>query len=508
MLNSHQDGAITLAKSRIANIGKLYTEMSVPKEFNKATDSKTIEQIEIEKASSEQRYIAIKNTCTEISLIGIDNEHRITLIKQSIINDIQSNKAEIHTDESGYTHLKYKENSTWAIQIQNLVYDSNNKQFIGGYKETISSKYKYDIYILKALDHSRTKERFYKIFADDTLNQHQSQIAIVQEQTLFNWERLRVARVLQPISILEQLEKLQEQHQNQDSLDELEIEELEDVQLELETGVQYQQGIEELKEILKVDSLSDIKNVKIEEINLETDTTQEDSITDYYRMLQRKYNITLETKQTIEEFLCHQLLSGGFNKNDLLGGKALNNQIMLRIVEENANKIAEQILDSGLYELQDFPNGLRAKSIQPIKTKAMEFCSGLYPNNIEVSLVDMLQIYRILIPQIFQQSKRYKNYINSCYHKQGLQCNFKKRDTFLKLVKINPFIQLDMAQKKEPQSFTDSKRVKKYQLEGKEYRLQIIALKAVSGFEAQFRSLQLGNKFQEDEQFRQMKVIK
>lgn len=170
MLNSHQDGAITLAKSRIANIGKLYTEMSIPKEFNKATDRKTIEQIEIEKASSAQRYIAIKNTCTEISLIGIDNEHRITLSKQSIINDIQSKKAEIHTDESGYTHLKYRENSTWAIQIQNLVYNSNNKQFIGGYKETISSKYKYDIYILKALDHSRTKERFYKIFADDTLN--------------------------------------------------------------------------------------------------------------------------------------------------------------------------------------------------------------------------------------------------------------------------------------------------------------------------------------------------
>lgn len=115
MLNSHQDGAITLAKSRIANIGKIYTEMSVPKEFNKATDRKTIEQIEIEKASREQRYIAIKNTCTEISLIGIDNEHRITLSKQSIINDIQSNKAEIHTDESGYTHLKYRENSTWAI---------------------------------------------------------------------------------------------------------------------------------------------------------------------------------------------------------------------------------------------------------------------------------------------------------------------------------------------------------------------------------------------------------
>ena len=53
MLNSHQDGAITLAKSRIANIGKLYTEMSVPKVFNKATDRKTIEQIEIEKASRE-----------------------------------------------------------------------------------------------------------------------------------------------------------------------------------------------------------------------------------------------------------------------------------------------------------------------------------------------------------------------------------------------------------------------------------------------------------------------
>ena len=119
----------------------------------------------------------------------------------------------------------------------------------------------------------------------------------------------------------------------------------------------------------------------------------------------------------------------------------------------------------------------------------------------------MLQVYRVIVPYFFNRSRRYINYLRQCYSSDGMQCNIKKRDNFMKAVPISVFNQIDMNSKKDPDKFVNTSRNIEYSLEGETYKINFLAKCALTGFEQCFKGLALGNRFQEEPDMRKQFMI-
>ena len=217
------------------------------------------------------------------------------------------------------------------------------------------------------------------------------------------------------------------------------------------------------------------------------------------------YRLKVEKVQPLEEYFKQCLGSGILEKQ--ASSEKLENNFVLRLYEENANKITEQVIDSGLFDISDFPKNLKSSLIIQIKKETFEFCEGLYPPGIELSLVDMLQVYRVIVPYFFNRSRRYINYLRQCYSSDGMQCNIKKRDNFMKAVPISVFNQIDMNSKKDPDKFVNTSCNIEYSLEGETYKINFLAKCALTGFEQCFKGLALGNRFQEEPDMRKQFMI-
>lgn len=420
---------------------------------------------------------------------------------------------------------------------------------VNEYESYVKNKYNYKAVILKKLEHSRTGEIFYKIYVINALDPNDKGIFLcVSDKTLFNWDKSRLVDILLPEKFQdidpEDVLDIDTFDEDEESLD-IEMDDfenndgrivsnytvLDDVSDDMNgytddygykaTGVGYKQGQAELASIIGEDPSGYQLNPEKLQIDF-NDQIYSKAVSDEilseaqsairlpdYESAQNSqnevYRLKVEKVQPLEEYFEQCLGSDILEKQ--ASSEKLENNFVLRLYEENANKITEQVIDSGLFDISDFPKNLKSSLLIQIKKETFEFCEGLYPPGIELSLVDMLQVYRVIVPYFFNRSRRYINYLRQCYSSDGMQCNIKKRDNFMKAVPISVFNQIDMNSKKDPDKFVNTSCNIEYSLEGETYKINFLAKCALTGFEQCFKGLALGNRFQEEPDMRKQFMI-
>lgn len=537
------------------NIGKLYVDMQL-KDIPQKDDDKLKNDITAAGLIKEYIQEQVKN-CLAVKINNGDNSiYRFIDIDYNSFQDVDSSKLEeaiknreiaiVYSDKglllSSKTDLIKGELHVLNITIDNkrnhtlhgmFVYDCDQLYDNDDECESyVMNKYSYKAVILKKLEHSRTKETFYKLYVVNALNPSDNGIFLcVSDKTLFNWDKSRLVEILLP-----------EKFQDIDPEDVLDIDNFDDeeslntevdygdalvVQGDLQIsnlrfeGIGYKQGQDVLNSLFGTD-LSE-GHLDIQKLQTSFDdqiysqavvygsfSANQDviNITDYENIQNSQnevYRLKVEKVQPLEEYFRQCLGSDVLEKQ--ASSEKLENNFVLRLYEENANKITEQVIDSGLFDISDFPKNLKSSLLIQIKKETFEFCEGLYPPGIELSLVDMLQVYRVIVPYFFNQSRRYINYLRQCYSSDGMQCNIKKRDNFMKAVPISVFNQIDMNSKKDPDKFVNTSCNIEYSLEGETYKINFLAKCALTGFEQCFKGLALGNRFQEEPDMRKQFMI-
>lgn len=420
---------------------------------------------------------------------------------------------------------------------------------VNEYESYVKNKYNYKAVILKKLEHSRTGEIFYKIYVINALDPNDKGIFLcVSDKTLFNWDKSRLVDILLPEKFQdidpEDVLDIDTFDEDEESLD-IEMDDfenndgrivsnytvLDDVSDDMNgytadygykaAGVGYKQGQAELASIIGEDPSGYQLNPEKLQIDFD-DQIYSKAVSDEilsgaqsairlpdYESAQNSqnevYRLKVEKVQPLEEYFEQCLGSDILEKQ--ASSEKLENNFVLRLYEENANKITEQVIDSGLFDISDFPKNLKSSLLIQIKKETFEFCEGLYPPGIELSLVDMMQVYRVIVPYFFNRSRRYINYLRQCYSSDGMQCNIKKRDNFMKAVPISVFNQIDMNSKKDPDKFVNTSCNIEYSLEGETYKINFLAKCALTGFEQCFKGLALGNRFQEEPDMRKQFMI-
>lgn len=536
------------------NIGKLYVDMQL-RDIPQKDDAKLKNDITAAGLIKEYIQEQVKN-CIVVKINNGDNSiYRFIDIDYNSFQDVNCSKLDeairnreiaiVYSDKglvlSSKTDLIKGKLHVLNITIDNKrnhtlhgmfeydcdqLYDSDNE-----YESYVMNKYSYKAVILKKLEHSRTKETFYKLYVVNALNTSDNGVFLcVSDKTLFNWDKSRLVEILLP-----------EKFQDIDPEDVLDIDAFDDEEsLDIEVddfendddkisdeydyradGVGYKQGQAELASIFKSDPSEYQLNPEKLQIDFD-DQIYNKAVSDEilsevqsairlpdYESAQNSqnevYGLKVEKVQPLEEYFRQCLGSDILEKQ--ASSEKLENNFVLRLYEENANKITEQVIDSGLFDISDFPKNLKSSLLIQIKKETFEFCEGLYPPGIELSLVDMLQVYRVIVPYFFNQSRRYINYLRQCYSSDGMQCNIKKRDNFIKAVPISVFNQIDMNSKKDPEKFVNTSRNIEYSLEGETYKINFLAKCALTGFEQCFKGLALGNRFQEEPDMRKQFMI-
>lgn len=542
------------------NIGKLYVDMQL-KDIPQKDDDKLKNDITAAGLIKEYIQGQVKN-CLAVKINNGDNSiYRFIDIDYNSFQDVNCSKLDeaiknreltiVYQDKGlllssktdlikGKLHIlnitiDNKRNDTLHGMFEydcDQLYDSDNE-----YESYVKNKYNYKAVILKKLEHSRTGEIFYKIYVINALDPNDKGIFLcVSDKTLFNWDKSRLVEILLP-----------EKFQDIDPEDVLDIDAFDDEEsLDIEVddfendadkisdgelsddeygykadGIGYKQGQAELASIFKSDPSEYQLNPEKLQIDFDdqiyskavsneilSEVQSVISLPDYENIQNSQnevYRLKVEKVQPLEEYFNQCLGSGILEKQ--ASQEKLENNFVLRLYEENANKITEQIIDSGLFDISDFPKNLKSSLLIQIKKETFEFCEGLYPPGIELSLVDMLQVYRVIVPYFFNQSRRYINYLRQCYSSDGMQCNIKKRDNFMKAVPISVFNQIDMNSKKDPDKFVNTSRNIEYSLEGETYKINFLAKCALTGFEQCFKGLALGNRFQEEPDMRKQFMI-
>lgn len=542
------------------NIGKLYVDMQL-KDIPQKDDDKLKNDITAAGLIKEYIQGQVKN-CLAVKINNGDNSiYRFIDIDYNSFQDVNCSKLDeaiknreltiVYQDKSlllssktdlikGKLHvlnitIDNKRNDTLHGMFEydcDQLYDSDNE-----YESYVKNKYNYKAVILKKLEHSRTGEIFYKVYVINALDPNDKGIFLcVSDKTLFNWDKSRLVEILLP-----------EKFQDIDPEDVLDIDAFDDEEsLDIEVddfendadkisdgelsddeygykadGIGYKQGQAELASIFKSDPSEYQLNPEKLQIDFDdqiyskavsneilSEVQSVISLPDYENIQNSQnevYRLKVEKVQPLEEHFNQCLGSGILEKQ--ASQEKLENNFVLRLYEENANKITEQIIDSGLFDISDFPKNLKSSLLIQIKKETFEFCEGLYPPGIELSLVDMLQVYRVIVPYFFNQSRRYINYLRQCYSSDGMQCNIKKRDNFMKAVPISVFNQIDMNSKKDPDKFVNTSRNIEYSLEGETYKINFLAKCALTGFEQCFKGLALGNRFQEEPDMRKQFMI-
>lgn len=541
------------------NIGKLYVDMQL-KDIPQKDDDKLKNDITAAGLVKEYIQEQVKN-CLVVKINNGDNSiYRFIDIDYNSFQDVNCSKldeairnreiAVLYQDKGlilssktdlikGKIHvlnitIDNKRNNTLHGMFEyacNQLYDNDNE-----YESYVMNKYSYKAVILKKLEHSRTKEIFYKIYVINALDPSDNGVFLcVSDKTLFNWDKSRLVEILLP-----------EKFQDIDPEDVLDIDDFDDEEsLDIEMddiendagkisddelsgdvdgytdGIGYKQGQAELASIFKSDPSEYQLNPEKLQIDFD-DQIYSKAVSDEilsevqgvtrlpdYESVQNSqnevYRLKVEEVQPLEEYFKQCLGSDVLEKQ--ASSEKLENNFVLRLYEENANKITEQIIDSGLFDISDFPKNLKSSLLIQIKKETFEFCEGLYPPGIELSLVDMLQVYRVIVPYFFNRSRRYINYLRQCYSSDGMQCNIKKRDNFMKAVPISVFNQIDMNSKKDPDKFVNTSCNIEYSLEGETYKINFLAKCALTGFEQCFKGLALGNRFQEEPDMRKQFMI-
>lgn len=542
------------------NIGKLYVDMQL-KDIPQKDDAKLKNDITAAGLVKEYIQEQTKN-CLVVKINNGDNSiYRFIDIDYNSFQDVNCSKLDeairnreiaiVYSDKglllSSKTDLIKGKLHVLNITIDNKRNDTLHGMFVydcdqlydndNEYESYVKNKYNYKAVMLKKLEHSRTGEIFYKIYVINALDPNDKGVFLcVSDRTLFNWDKGRLVDILLP-----------EKFQDIDPEDVLDIDDFDDEEsLDIEMddfendadkisddelsgdvdeykadGIGYKQGQAELASIFKSDPSEYQLNPEKLQIDFDDqiyskavsdEILSEDksviSLPDYESIQNSQnevYRLKVEKVQPLEEYFKQCLGSGILEKQ--ASSEKLENNFVLRLYEENANKITEQIIDSGLFDISDFPKNLKSSLLIQIKKETFEFCEGLYPPGIELSLVDMLQVYRVIVPYFFNQSRRYINYLRQCYSSDGMQCNLKKRDNFMKAVPISIFNQIDMNSKKDPDKFVNTSRNIEYSLEGETYKINFLAKCALTGFEQCFKGLALGNRFQEEPDMRKQFMI-
>ena len=554
------------------NIGKLYVDMQL-KDIPQKDDAKLKNDITAAGLIKEHIQEQVKN-CLAVKINNGDNSiYRFIDIDYNSFQDIDSSKLDeairnreiaiVYSDKglllSSKTDLIKGEIHVLNITIDNkrnhtlhgmFVYDcSQVEDSVNEYESYVMNKYSYKAVILKKLEHSRTREIFYKIYVINALDPNDKGIFIcVSDKTLFNWDKSRLVDILLPEKFQdidpEDVLDIDTFDEDEESLD-IEMDDfennndriisnytvLDDVSDDMNgytadygyraAGVGYKQGQAELASIigenpseyqlnpekLQIDFDDQIYSKAVSnEILSEVQSVIR--LPDYESVQNSQnevYRLKVEKVQPLEEYFRQCLGSGILEKQT--SSEKLENNFVLRLYEENANKVTEQVIDSGLFDISDFPKNLKSSLLIQIKKETFEFCEGLYPPGIELSLVDMLQVYRVIVPYFFNRSRRYINYLRQCYSSDGMQCNIKKRDNFMKAVPISVFNQIDMNSKKDPDKFVNTSCNIEYSLEGETYKINFLAKCALTGFEQCFKGLALGNRFQEEPDMRKQFMI-
>lgn len=549
------------------NIGKLYVDMQLS-EIPQKDDAKLKNDITAAGLIKEYIQEQVKN-CLVVKINNGDNSiYRFIDIDYNSFQDVNCSKLNeairnreitiVYQDKglilSSKTGLIKGKLHVLNITIDNkrnhtlhgmFVYDCIQvEDSVDEYESYVMNKYSYKAVILKKLEHSRTGEIFYKIYVINALDPNDKGIFLcVSDKTLFNWDKSRLVDILLP-----------EKFQDIDPEDVLDIdtfdEDEESLDIEMDDfendvdgisnnklsddvgrytdeygyradGIEYKQGQAELASIFKSDPSEYQLNPEKLQIDFDdqiynravsdeilSEVQSVISLPDYGSVQNSQnevYRLKVEKVQPLEEYFRQCLGSDVLEKQ--ASSEKLENNFVLRLYEENANKITEQVIDSGLFDISDFPKNLKSSLLIQIKKETFEFCEGLYPPGIELSLVDMLQIYRVIVPYFFNRSRRYINYLRQCYSSDGMQCNIKKRDNFIKAVPISVFNQIDMNSKKDPDKFVDTSRNIEYSFEGETYKINFLAKCALTGFEQCFKGLALGNRFQEEPDMRKQFMI-
>lgn len=537
------------------NIGKLYVDMQL-KDIPQKDDAKLKNDITAAGLVKEYIQKQVKN-CLVVKINNGDNSiYRFIDIDYNSFQDVDSSKLEeaiknreiaiVYSDRglllSSKTDLIKGEIHVLNITIDNkrnhtlhgmFVYDcSQVEDSVNEYESYVKNKYNYKAVILKKLEHSRTGEIFYKIYVINALDPNDKGIFLcVSDKTLFNWDKSRLVDILLPEKFQdidpEDVLDIDTFDEDEESLD-IEMDDFENDDDKISDeydyradGVGYKQGQAELASIFKSDPSEYQLNPEKLQIDFDdqiynkavsdeilSEVQSVISLPDYGSVQNSQnevYRLKVEKVQPLEEYFRQCLGSDVLEKQ--ASSEKLENNFVLRLYEENANKITEQVIDSGLFDISDFPKNLKSSLLIQIKKETFEFCEGLYPPGIELSLVDMLQIYRVIVPYLFNQSRRYINYLRQCYSSDGMQCNIKKRDNFMKAVPISVFNQIDMNSKKDPEKFVNISRNIEYSLEGETYKINFLAKCALTGFEQCFKGLALGNRFQEEPDMRKQFMI-
>lgn len=537
-----------------SNIGKLYVDMQLKRipqnnDDELKNDVKAIELVKeyIQEQVKNCLVIKINNGDSSIyRFIDIDYNSFQDIDSSKLDEAIRNNELRIAYQDRGLLLDSKTDLIRGKIQALNITIDNKKNSTLHGmfeydcdqlydndneYESYVMNKYSYKAVILKKLEHSRTKETFYKLYVVNALNASDNGVFLcVSDKTLFNWDKSRLVEILLP-----------EKFQNIDPEDVLDIDDFDDeesldteidyddevVQGDLQfsnpsfEGIGYKQGQDELNLIFGTELTEGQLNIQKIQMSFDdqiysqavvfdafSESQSVINIPDYENIQNSQnevYRLVCEAVQPLEEYFKQCLGSGILEKQ--ASSEKLENNFILRLYEENANKITEQIIDSGLFDISDFPSNLKSSLLIQIKKETFEFCEGLYPPGIELSLVDMLQVYRVIVPYFFNRSRRYINYLRQCYSSDGMQCNIKKRDNFMKAVPISVFNQIDMNSKKDPDKFVDTSRNIEYSFEGETYRINFLAKCALTGFEQCFKGLALGNRFQEEPDMRKQFMI-
>ena len=536
------------------NIGKLYVDMQL-KDIPQKDDDKLKNDITAAGLIKEYIQEQTKN-CLVVKINNGDNSiYRFIDIDYNSFQDVDSSKLDeairsreiaIGYQDKGLLISSKTDLIKGKIHVLNLTIDNkrNNtlhgmfeydcsqvEDDVGEYDSYVKNKYNYKAVILKKLEHSRTGEIFYKIYAINALDPNDKGVFLcVSDKTLFNWDKSRLVDILLPEKFdnidPEDVLDIDDFDEDEESLD-IEMDDFENDDDKISDeygytdGIGYKQGQAELASIFKSDPSEYQLNPEKLQIDFDdqiynkavsdeilSEVQSVISLPDYESVQNSQnevYRLKVEKVQPLEEYFRQCLGSDILEKQ--ASSEKLENNFVLRLYEENANKITEQVIDSGLFDISDFPKNLKSSLLIQIKKETFEFCEGLYPPGIELSLVDMLQVYRVIVPYFFNRSRRYINYLRQCYSSDGMQCNIKKRDNFMKAVPISVFNQIDMNSKKDPDKFVNTSCNIEYSLEGETYKINFLAKCALTGFEQCFKGLALGNRFQEEPDMRKQFMI-
>ena len=476
----HDDKAETLIKQRLQYIGKLFVDMKIDDDIDRKQVPSQIDR---------QLYLCL-NSHTDfdnnqdeliIRLKNIDTNEFVEIDKQNI-EDIKT----VTVGDKRWIQITDKTQKS-IYNVINLGYSPNQHRWFGGCLGVSIDKH--NVYILKILKHSRQNEIFYKCFINTDQNISGTNV-IIQKDTMQQFQINQAVQICLPVNI-------DTCNGAKDGLDEHdEIRQVSDSLVKLEHSKEVEglaeQGLDEIQ-------------IGCRPQELASDQESRMNIDD--RWLDRT-GLKVETIQPIEEYFKTMQYDYEFNDATEYTGKQAEEDLEMFVVKQNVDKFTKSIVDSGLLDIQDFPEGFRQKEKDILEFQLTQFCYQLYPAGIEVSLVDMLQLFRVMVQNIFRECNRYKRFVKSCYNADMTKCNFKKRDGFQKAVKHNVSNQLDLEQKRFPEKFIDPEKKYKYSFEGTEYQLTDIGMRAIVGFETQFKLMLLGNICAEQEENRKMQRLR